>query len=182
MQSRRFKKNTIYYFLALTLILVGYLASPIRIYFAGIESHVIASITFSVAVFLVGLIVALVTLLLSGVIADLEWMPGQVTFFVKWSFCLIGTAAVVISLYFAIWGFSLSSASPVVPVSETLTDSDGFSYVIYKIPGGAMSVQNYEVIKERSLVPGVKYSKLLCRSENYPGTRLENGKVQVRCD
>ncbi len=182
MQNRRFKKKTIYYCLALTLILAGYLASPIRIYFSGIESHVIASMILSVVVFMVGLIVALVTLLLSGVIADLYWMPGQAIFFVKWFFRLISTAIAAISLYFALWGFSLSTSSQVAPVSEALVDRDGFSYVIYKSLGGAMSASSYEVRKERSLVLGIKYSKLLCRSENYPGTRLENGKVHVRCD
>jgi len=182
MQSRRFKKKTIYYCLALTLILAGYLASPIRIYFAGIESHVIASMIFSVVVFLAGLIVALVTPRLSGVIADLDWMPSQVSFFVKWFLRLLGTVAVAISLYFAIWGFSLSTASPVIPVSEALIDHDGFSYVIYKIPGGAMSVSNYEARKERPLVPGVKYTKVLCRSEKYPGIYVQNGKAWMSCD
>jgi len=166
----------------LTVILTGYLASPIRIYFVGIESHFIANIMLSVVVFLVGLIVALVMSLLSGVIADMDWMSWQITSFAKWFFRIIGTIAVVISLYFAIWGFSLSTASPVTLVSETLAGSNGFSYVIYKIPGGAMSSPIYEVIKEHSLILGIKYSRFLCRSENYPGIHRENGEVRVRCE
>ena len=166
----------------MAVIFSGYLASPIRFYLPGISTHVIANIIFSVVVFLGGVFVALVTFLFSDIIVDLDWMSGRVNFFVRWLIRLIGGVAVVVSLLFAIWGYSLSTISPIVTVDEAVIDSNGFSYVIYKSPGGAMSSSSYEVRKERSIGPGIRYSKVLCRSENYPRIYAQNGKVRVSCD
>ena len=183
MQSRqRKKKIAVYYCLVLMGIFLGYLVSPVRIYFPGISAQVISSMTLSVVVFLGGVIVALVTFLFSDVIVGLGWISGGVSIFIKWLFRLIGIVTVIISLYFAIMGFAFSTASPKTVVEEAVTDSSGFSYIIYKIPGGAMSSSSYEVRKERSIGPGIKYSKVLCRSENYPGVYAQNGKVRVPCD
>jgi len=182
MQSRPCKKRIFYYCLALTLIFSGYLASPIRIHLAGISADVIEILVLSIVVILVGFIIAWQTFLFGEIVTDLDWIPAQLKFFLKWLFWILGSVTVVIGLYFSTWGFSLSTASPVGAVTEAVTDSEGFSYITYKIPGGARGASNYELRKERILGPGIIYSKVLCKSENYPGIYIQEGKVRVSCD